>query len=894
MGAIAVGAMLGPYEIVSALGVGGMGEVYRATDTRLKRQVAIKVLPAGFTADSDRLARFQREAEVLASINHPNIASIHGLEDAGGIKALVLELVEGPTLADRIAQGPIPLNEALRIALQIAEALQAAHEQGIIHRDLKPANVNVKTDGTVKVLDFGLAKAAEPMGINRSDVTHSPTLSMHATQAGLILGTAAYMSPEQAAGKPVDKRSDLWSFGVVLLEMLTGRSPFVSDTAPETMAAVMMKEPDWSRLSPSTPATITKLLHRCLEKDRARRLPDAAVARLDIEDTLAGRTDAPVPTTVLAQRPRAGWRAVSALGAAVFAGGVLGVAAMAGLRSAPPEALITRSEISTPTSASPTQFSLSPDGRRLAFIAGNNGQTQLWVRALDQMGGQPLAGTDGAGFPFWAPDGRSLGFFADAKLKRIELTGGAPQILADALGGGGAWSTDGVIVFGAGPGRSLMRVPASGGTAVAITQTNGGGGDLGPQFLPDGRHILYLHLTGGPQGEVSIASLDGGDPVRVVPSATAAAYAPPGYLLRVLQGVLTAQPFDPARAALSGDPIPLAQAVVENTGNFRSAFSVSPAGILAHRAGIGGGVRQLVWADRTGKTLGTVGPPDDAAPTSFALSSDGQRMAIARNIQNNYDIWITDVARAVATRFSFDPAAEYSPVWSPDGSQVVFRSINRKDFGVSDLFVKPANGSADERPFLVTPQPKTPLDWSRDGRFFLYSAQDPTTRSDLWALPIGGEAKPVPIVQTPFDETQGQFSPDTRWVAYTSNESGRDEVYVRPFPEAGGKWEVSTGGGSQPRWRPDGKELFYLAADARLMAVPIAPAQQERAVTVGTPVPLFATRLASGPGISLTGYQSRALYAVTADGRFLMNTTLEADRQSPIILVQNWQQLLKK
>jgi eukaryotic-like serine/threonine-protein kinase len=892
MSAIAVGAKLGPYEIVSALGVGGMGEVYRAIDTRLKRQVAVKVLPAAFTADSDRLARFQREAEVLASINHPNIASIHGLEDAGGIKALVLELVEGPTLADRIAQGPIPLTEALRIALQIAEALEAAHEQGIIHRDLKPANIKVRGDGTVKVLDFGLAKAMEPTGTQRNDVTHSPTLSMHATQAGIVLGTAAYMSPEQAAGKPVDKRSDLWAFGVVLLEMLTGRSPFAGETAPETMAAVMMREPDWSRLPPDTPATITKLLHRCLEKDRKSRLPDVAVARLDIEDTLAGRVDAPVMAKAPAQQPYARWKAMSALGAAVLAGGAVGVAIVLGLRPAPAEALVTRSEISTPSSSAPTHFVLSPDGRRLAFIAGTNNVMQLWVRALDQVSGQPLAGTDGATYPFWAPDSRALGFFAEGKLKRVDLTGGAPQILADGNGGGGTWSTDGVIVFGAGPGRPLMRVPAGGGTAVEVTHTQVGG-DLGPQFLPDGR-ILYLHVGGDGLGQVLVTSLGGGEPVPVVQSTSAAVYAAPGYLLRVSQGVLTAQRFDPAPAVLSGDPIPVAQAVVENNGGYRSAFSVSPAGIVAHRGGVAGGVRQLLWMDRAGKPLATLGPPDDAAPSSFALSPDGQRMAIARNVQSNPDIWITDVTREVATRFSFDPAAEYSPIWSPDGSQIVFRSLNRKDFGSSDLFVKPANGSADERPFLVTPQPKTPLDWSRDGRFVLYAALDPKTRSDLWALPTDGGAKPVPIVQTAFDETQGQFSPDTRWVAYTSNESGRDEVYLRPFPDAGGKWQVSAGGGSQPRWRQDGRELFYIAVDAKLMAVPIAAAPQERAVTVGTPTPLFVTRLASGPGISLSGYQSRALYAITSDGRFLMNTTLEADRQSPIILVQNWQQLLKK
>jgi eukaryotic-like serine/threonine-protein kinase len=894
--ALTTGTRLGPYQILSALGAGGMGEVYRAHDTKLNRDVALKVLPDAFASDPDRLARFTREAQTLAALNHPHIAHIHGLEDANGVPALVMELVEGPTLADRIATGPIPLDEALPIARQIAEALEAAHEQGIIHRDLKPANIKVRPDGSVKVLDFGLAKAMEPALASSANAMMSPTLSLHATQAGIILGTAAYMSPEQAAGKPVDKRSDLWAFGVVLLEMLTGRRPFAGDTASETMAAVMMKEPDWTTLPAHTPPPIRKLLRRCLEKDRKRRMADVADARFEIDDALTAPAENPMTMTATSRRAR--WRSVATLAAALLVGGALAIAAMLALRRTAPEGVVTRLEITTPASPAPYQFALSPDGRRLAFVAGTIGPRQLWVRALDQVAAQPLMGTDGAAYPFWSPDSRALGFVASGKLKRVDLTGGAPQILADSLGGGGTWNADGVIVFGAGPGRPLMRVSSSGvGTPVEVTHIAAGqrGGHLGPQFLPDGRHLLFFNVTAaGQPGTVSVASLDSAELTSVVGSSAAAVYAPPGYLLRVSQGVLVAQRFDPVHATLSGDPIPVAQAVVENDGAFRSAFSVSSAGVLAHRGGGAGGQRQLVWADRTGKVLGTVGPPDENAPTSFALSPDGQRVANARIVQGNYDVWLTDVARAVATRFTFDPAGEFSPVWSPDGTQVVFRSTNRKGFGLSDLFIKPANGATDERPFLATPQGKTPLDWSRDGRFFLYANQDQKNLSDLWAMPLTGEAKPFPVVQTAFDETQGQFSPDVRWLAYTSNESGRDEVYVRPFPDAGGKWQVSTGGGSQPRWRPDGKELFYVAADAKLMAVPIGVVPQGRAVTAGAPVALFPTRLANGSGISLTGAASRALYAVAADGRFLMNVTVEADHPLPITIVQNWDAALKK
>src|SRR5262245_11373767 len=496
---LSVGARLGPYEILAPLGVGGMGEVYRARDMNLHREVAVKVLLPSVAGDPDRLARFSREAHLLASLNHPHIAHVYGLEGQDGREGppvLVMELVDGPTLADRITTGPIGIAEALAIAKQIVEALAAAHEHGIIHRDLKPANIKVRPDGTVKVLDFGLAKAIEPA--LAADAMTSPTLSHRATEAGIILGTAAYMSPEQAAGKLVDKRSDLWAFGVVLFEMLTRRRPFGGDSAVETMAAAMMKEPDWARLPPATPEPIRRLLRRCLEKERTRRLSDASAARLDIEEALAAR-----PETAGAAPRRAGWPTVAIAGAALVAGAVIAATAMLLLRHEP-EPVVTRLEIATPPTPLPFsyQFALSPDGRALAYVAGTVTR-QLWVRRLDQVAAQPLAGTEASGWPFWSPDGRSLGFFADGKLKRVDLTGGAPQVLADAAPPGisGAWHSDGTIVFsGSGGSGRLRRVPASGGTPEPITrQPAGQGAAFVTQFLPDGRHVLFFSNTASPQ-----------------------------------------------------------------------------------------------------------------------------------------------------------------------------------------------------------------------------------------------------------------------------------------------------------------------------------------------------------------------------------------------------------
>jgi Tol biopolymer transport system component len=873
-----------------------MGEVYRARDVTLNREVALKVLPDFFASDPERLARFQREAEVLASLNHPNIAHIHGLEGGAGIRALVMELVEGEDLAHRVARGPIPLAEALPIARQIAEALEAAHERGIVHRDLKPANIKLGLDGTVKVLDFGLAKTMEPMGAT-TNVPQPPTITTPAmTEAGIILGTAAYMSPEQARGRPADRRSDVWAFGVVLYEMLTGRLAFEGETISDVLAKVLEREPDWTALPASTPPRLRELLRRCGRKDAKTRLQAIGDARIQIDELISGATEETVAPVVMQSRvwhrARLAWTvaALSLLIAAALAG-----PATLYLRRVVPESRPSRFDIPTPPTSDPVSFGLSADGRQLAFVATADGVPRLWVRPLDQVTAQPLAGTEGASYPFWAPDGRAIGFFADGKLKRIDLGSTVPQVLADAPSGrGGTWNQDGVIVFAPtaiiGGLHPLMRVMATGGTPVAATRhAPGQGSHRWPQFLPDGRHFLFFMAYGrvDTQG-IYVGTLDGGEATRVLSAETAAVYATPGALLWVRQGVLVAQRFDPATAVVSGEAIPIAQAVGSDEGVLRGAFAVAT-GVLAHRAG-GGERRQLAWVDRAGVVHGTVGTPDEGGLSNPELSPDGRRVAVNRTMQGNTDVWLIEVGRGVASRFTFAASNDGFPLWSPDGRRLAFGSEPK---GVYDLVEKPLSGAGDEQPLLVTVEPKNPLAWSPDGRVLLYATQHPGTGPDLWAVPLAGERKPFPVVQTPFEETTGQFSPDGRWVAYQSNESGPAQIYVRSFPGPGGQWQVSTTGGRQPRWRPDGKELFYVAPDARLMAVSIAAGADRQTLEAGAPVPLFRTRLASGSNIP-GGVMSRPQYAVASDGRFLMNVAVEGATAPPITVVLNWDGPLKK
>jgi Tol biopolymer transport system component/predicted Ser/Thr protein kinase len=900
--ALVNGARLGPYEILAPLGQGGMGEVYKARDTRLDRTVAIKVLPAQFAADPQFRERFDREAKAISQLNHPHICTLYDVGQQDGTDFLVMEYLEGETLADRLAgsglkaQGlGLPFGEALTIAIQIASALDKAHRAGIVHRDLKPGNIMLTKAGA-KLLDFGLAKtgSAPVIGSVRLQPDREsmlPTTPANLTAQGTILGTFQYMAPEQLEGQDADARTDLFAFGALVYEMLTGKKAFEGKSHASLIAAILDHDPPpISTIQPLTPLALDRVVKKCLAKEPDERWQSAK----DLHDELtwiaeAGpQASAPAPVVAppkgLESSIRFAW-VVAAF--ALVAVAALAIPAVRYVREVAPEPVVTRLDVVTPPTSDAFSFALSPDGRQLAFVANGEKGSQLWLRPLDQVAAQPLAGTEGAAFRFWAPDSRALGFFADGKLKRIDLAGGAPQVLADVpLARGGTWNRDGVIVFGQATPGALMRVMATGGTPVPITRVVAGqGSHRWPQFLPDGRRVIFAMLSGQPQTHgVYVASLDGGEPTRVVPAETAAAYAPPGYLLLVRQGVLLVQPFDAARATVAGEPIPVAQSVGTDDGFFHSAFSVSATGVLAHRAGAAPR-RQLVWVDRAGKGLGAIRPPDEVTVSNPEVAPDGQRVAVNRNVQGNIDVWLIEVGRGLASRFTFDPSNDRSPLLSPDGSQVIFQSSRK---GVYDLFEKPASGATDEQPLLVTPQDKATLDWSRDGRFLLYSTQDPKTGSDLWALPLTGERKPFPVVQTSFDEIEGQFSPDGRWLAYASNESGRYEIYSRPFPGAGGKWQVSTAGGTQPRWGRDGKELFYMVPDTRLMAVQIRVASDGRALDTGAPVALFPTRLASGADIQTTGFGARAQYAVASDGRFLMLVTADEAVTSPITIVLNW------
>jgi eukaryotic-like serine/threonine-protein kinase len=878
---LAAGARLGPYEILSALGAGGMGEVYRARDTKLNRDVAIKILPEQFAADPERIARFAREAQVLASLNHHNIGGIYGLEEAGGVKALVMELVEGPTLADRIAQGPIPLDEALPIARQIAEALEAAHELGIIHRDLKPANIKLRPDGTVKVLDFGLAKALTPDAgsATKGDLSQSPTITTPAaTRMGVIMGTAAYMSPEQARGRAVDKRADIWAFGCVLYEMVTGRRPFQGEDITETIAAVVKDQPDFAQV----PATVRRLLKSCLEKDPKKRLQAIGDMRLLLEDT------APVTRRSRPQLGTAAW--------AVASVAVLGAALLAFIhfREIRPKAPIIRSTILPPANTT-LDFAqgvglpaLSPDGQRIVFGARTaDGKTPLWVRALDGLAAQPLAGTEGATFPFWSPDSRFIAFFADGKLKKIDASGGPALTLADArLGRGGSWSRDGVIVFAPGVGDPLQRVPSAGGASSPVSTEPGSF----PWFLPDGRHFVYQ----GGRSAIKVGSLDG-SPSQAVGTGSNALYAQ-GHLLFLREDTLMAQRFDEERLATVGEAVPVAERVqtVLDSGRV-GAFSVSETGLLAYREGAGSHGGILTWFDRSGNRGTAVG--EVARQALFEFSPDRTRVAAVVQDQAGAgeDVWIYDVARGLRTRFTFDAARDTLPVWSPDGRSIVFSS-NRK--GNFDLYRKAVDSVGAEELLYADDLNKRPTSWSADRKLLLYDAVGPNSKTgrDIWVLPLperpGVAVKPSLVLQTAFNEGDARFSADGRWILYSSDESQRYEVYVTPFPLApsgpGGKRQVSTSGTGPVggRWRQDGREIFYVSQDRRLMATEVAiKGGTLEAGAVSSPFSL----------ISEGGNVGLASFDVSADGqRFLVSSAPEQQSAEPLTLILNWASGLNK
>ena len=858
-----------------------MGEVYRARDNRLGRNVAIKILPALFTSDPERLARFEREARILASLNHPNIAAIYGLEDASGVRALVLELVEGETLADRIVHG-LTVPEALDIARQVADALDAAHEKGIVHRDLKPGNVMITRDGVVKVLDFGLAKSTDATSRSVPDVTHSPTLTVEATRGGVMLGTAAYMSPEQARGQVVDKRTDIWAFGCLLYEMLAGHRVFPGETVTDTLAAIIERQPDWKALPEDTPSSVSRLLYRCLQKDTRTRLRDIADVRFDLNEGATPKSSLE-PRPEMQRVPRVTLRIAAIAGTLVVVAGAGGWAARDRLSSASTASIAApevRLQIPTPPTTDPASLAISPDGRRIVFVATSQGRASLWLRSLDDVEARPIAGTTDAEFPFWSPDGASLGFFADRQLKRLDLAVGTVWTLAPAEGGrGGTWNHDGIIVFQPTPGQSaLRRVSADGGDSMELSTGEG----RFPQFLPDGNHFVFSRTYGASDVETRglyIGSLDETAPKRLVELAdSAGVLSSSNHVLFVRQGTLFAQAIDLVTLETAGVPFAVASGMRVNPPLWLSPIASSRAGPILYRTGSAGGVRQFAWFDRTGRELSKVGEPI-AGMLSPALSPDGQRLAIHRSVNGNTDIWLLDTARGVSSRLTTDDAAEFYPLWTPDGRGVVFTK------GTSGLISKRFDGSEAATRFLEVGTSGA-TDWSSDGRFIAYTVDGPSR--DVWAASVDRTRK-FPVTSTQFNERDAQFSPDGQWIAYTSDETGRDEIYAQRFPESDHRVQISNGGGGMVRWRRDGRELFYIDLTGRLMSVSIRLTAGSGPLAASAPSVLFQTRI-GGP----VQTNSRQQFMATPDGqRFLMNTLAEEEAE-PITILLNWSEELKQ
>jgi serine/threonine protein kinase/Tol biopolymer transport system component len=870
---LASGRRLGPYEIQSHAGAGGMGEVYKARDTRLDRVVAIKVLPGHLASDADLRERFEREAKAISSLNHPHICALYDVGRQDGIDFLVMEYLDGETLASRLGRGPLPVTEALPIASQIADALEAAHDRGIVHRDLKPANVAITADGNVKLLDFGLAKATAAAGVGH-DLSQSPTIMT--TTPGMIVGTAAYMSPEQANGKEADRSSDVWAFGCVLFEMLTGRRAFGGDTVSEIIANVLKTEPSWERLPGGTPAGISRLLRRCLRKDQKLRVRDIRDARLELVDVRDAAPDDRVISPRLGRGERLAWASALALLALIAV--ILGMRA---LRPTPAAGEV-RLEINTPPTRD-AALAISPDGLKVVFVARTAGQSRLWLRSLDSQSAQLLPGTERGLSPFWSPDSRSIGFIADTRLKRMDIDGGSVQTLATGIpvALGAAWNGDGTIIFGNNPGGPIFSIPAAGGKPVPVTRVEAPRqrGHSFPQFLPDGRHFLFF-VTGIPEASgVYAGQLDRLDAIRLFDADGPAVYAA-GDLLFVRGGKLLAQAFDPDRLELRGEPSPVADQV---TG--RTALAASVAGPIAYRtAPPDSGQRQFVWVDRSGRETDKEVYPDDSA-LGPALTHDGRRIAVYRYANANMDIWSYETSRRVWERITFGPGDDIYPLWSRDGSSIVSGSVRTTN--VVDLYQTFLGGAKIREELLLTsPEPKFPMDWSPDGRYLLYTVLHQTSGFDVWALPLGGgaeERKPFEVVQTDFNEGLAQFSPDGRWIAYESEKSGRYEVYLRPFPGPGSDSLVSTAGGTQVRWNPNGKELFYVAADDRLMALPISFSSDGKTPELGKPTALFATSVGS------TGFNMyRQQYVVSPDGQsFVMNSVIAGASASPITVILN-------
>ena len=875
-----VGTRLGPYEISLPVGAGGMGEVYKAKDTRLGRDVAVKVLPAHMSSSAELRQRLEREAKTISQLSHPHICMLHDVGHQNGTDYLVMEFLEGETLAERLAKGALPMEQALRVGIETAGALDAAHKSGIVHRDLKPGNIMLTKTG-VKLLDFGLAKLAAPTEKEISQATSLPTAmqaSQPLTTRGTILGTFQYMAPEQLEGREADARSDIFAFGCVLYEMLTGQKAFSGKSQASLISSIMGSDPPpISSIQPMIPASLDRIVKGCIAKEPEHRWSTAHDVMLQLQWIAEGGSMAGVPAPVVARRKnreKLSWAiaAAAVLAAAGFAWGFV--------RRAPKPAPVVRFDIATPPDVTTLDVPrISPDGRTLAFDAvDTGGKARIWIRPLNALMAQPLPGTEGGVRPFWSPDSKFIGFMADGVLKKVDVAGGPPTKICDAPGGSdGSWSPEGVILFDGTGTDPIYRVSAAGGTkAIAVKldpakkETSVGW----PEFLPDGKHFLYL-LTGEKAEDSAywIGSIDSNERRLLAPAQTLVTYAPPGYLLFVRDRTLVAQPFDAKALKTKGEPVPLAEQIgTDNVGLAR--FSVSRNGVLAYRTGETGG--RLLWRDRSGRELESLGDPGNHGNPRLSRSGDRLAFNLADARNGKADIWIRDLARGVNSRFSLGAGNNVRPVWSPDGATIVFGSDRD---GTLNLYEKSTRGQAVEKPLLQSDEAKTATDWSPDGRYILYTSTSPKTLNDLWALPTFGERKPIPIAVGPFGELNAMFSPDGRFIAYQSGESGRVEIYVQTFPDGTGRWQVSNGGGIDPSWRADGKEIFYRSPDQKLIAVEIRSTASE--IEAGIPKVLFPITVRPGGG--------RNRYVPSADGqRFLIDAPLGREAMSPTTVVLNW------
>jgi len=881
---LAPGTKLGHYEIHFQLGVGGMGEVYRARDSRLNRDVAIKILPQAFLLDPERLARFQREAQVLASLNHPNIAAIYGVEEQNGLRGLVLELVEGPTLADRIAVGPIPLDDALAIAHKIAEALDAAHERNIVHRDLKPSNVKVTDDGIVKVLDFGLAKVFTDE-TSTEDFSHSPTL-LKATHTGVILGTAAYMSPEQAKGKPVDKRADIWAFGVVLFEMLSGKRAFTGETLTDTLAAVVRAEPNWNDLPTNTPPSIRRLLRRCLTKDPKQRLRDIGDAKYDLESTAEPSELTVVPATQ-SKRWAIPLFVLVLFVTALAAGAFLWRRLSSSVSSAPViirfSDLVKSSQVGSGINRN--RLALSADGSKLVYVANN----KLNLRSFDTLETKEIPGSEGARAPFFSPDGQSIGFLITSQIKKISINGGTPVFIVGGLGDviGASWGRDDTILIG-GVYSGILRVSAKGGNAETVVKPTPGLSYAQPQFLPDGRAFLYTRGRPGvsADNELVMRTLANGHETVVARGGFSYRYLDSGHIVYAMGTTgrpvnLMAVAFDINSGKVNGSPVTVASNVQTSNSSVNAAqFSISDTGTLAYIPSArapGAGTRLLIVS-----TSGQLSPvaTESRDYSDPRVSPDGHFLAAHLQGDEN-DIWVTDIARGSLTRLSMDAGEDETPVWSPDGRLVAWSGSR----ALRGIFRRRADGSGSEELIWTLENHAHVRDWTPDGRALILELADPSTRYDIWRLDLSDTPTATPFLQTQFNERCSRLSPDGHWLAYVSDESGRDEVYIQSFPQPGSKIPVSRSGGDQPVWSRDGSKLFFRGNEAiqEITFQPGSPPSVSKARS------LFPDSFESPQAGSHTGYD------VFPDGRFLMiQAGSGSEVVSEIVVVVNWTEELKR